>query len=532
MSNLRNTENGRNACLAAQRHLLEKRLSRFFERNLVIDYDRWSAGTQEFDIGTMLAAQGELNSAHDAEILELYSLLGTVGGLPETIADINVYVNANTGSDATGTGSAARPYASLWFIETLPRRIEHNVRVILQSDVVTTYPLHFDFEIGNGTFALMGQGPATVIETGLTVNATTPTNGTAGLVVNTTAVWSADRELTFLRAIDGVEANRVSPVHQSDHTASQLVINRIPLNGLANPDEIEFIAPSLELTCPSITFTCRSPRAYDLEDSRGARVALVNINVNIQGVVNDTNECLYIENSGAMLMSFVRFVGDITSGRINSDINTVNFVDTDLETYANCGILNLNNDTTPLSFVPDCGGFIWNDAIGGNQPLICGSSSRVWSFCCRVLVGLLDTTQIRYCSVGYISGKNGVFYIGTVMAYGRISAGLGAGFEFTCCRVEMDSVDVITADNVVTILSATDISVKSANRNPGLGTVSGYGIYFFGIGRCQLNDAGTNFDGATNDIYFATVAGGAAAAHPAAYLEANDTQGTQVKRLA
>ena len=113
MSDLLNTSEGRNVIIEAQRFLLKRRLARFFKRNLAIDFEQYEKGLGEFDLSTLL---GQLNVAWDDELRDLYRLLGTVGGLTESIAETEINVNPATGSDITGTGSADRPYASLWFI--------------------------------------------------------------------------------------------------------------------------------------------------------------------------------------------------------------------------------------------------------------------------------------------------------------------------------------------------------------------------------------------------------------------------------
>jgi len=169
MSNLLATEEGRAALFEARNYLLRRRLSRFFKRNLVIDYDRWSHGSAEFDLSTLL---GQLNPAHDDEILDLYRLLGTFGGLETSLGDVSIYVDADNGDDQTGTGSSDRPMASLWFVPYLPRKINHFYRIILMSDIdmsgVNGQYLDFDQNIGSGgCLTLAGYGPEEEVLNGL-----------------------------------------------------------------------------------------------------------------------------------------------------------------------------------------------------------------------------------------------------------------------------------------------------------------------------------------------------------------------------
>lgn len=531
MSNLRTTENGRNACLVAQRHILERRISRFFERNVVIDFAAWQAGTQEFDINTMLSAQGEFNELNDDEILDLYSLLGTIGGLPETIADINVYVDPTTGSDETGTGSATRPYASLWFLSYLPKVINHDVRIILKNDLTTTDDLVFDFQIGTGTFSIMGDGAYTIIENGITTAAVTPTNGTSQHIVNTVGPWAANHENTWFLATAGAEVNRASPVFQSDNAASVFTVLRIPLNGLGAADTGAFIRPTITLTCPSITFRCKEAESYDLNDSRGCRIAMVNLLIYIENGGDNVYNAAVIDNDGPMLMSFTKIYGDIGTGHFSSDINTLNAVDTDLDTYANSGLLNLNSDTNPLSFVPDCAGFIWDDATSGTAGMMADDGAIIWNFSSRRAIELKFSAEIAYGGAGYVIMESGAFTINTFATYGLIAAGLGGAFQVNDSLANIDSVDCVWSDNIIVVNNGS-VNATQVCANVGMGTVSGYGIYFYGIGRVQINDAGTFLTGVTNDILFATVNPAVASAHPAAYLDVNDTQGTQVKRLA
>lgn len=204
MSNLLTTEEGRNALIEAQKYLLRRRLSRFFKRNLVVNFNQYLAGGQ-FNIQGLL---GQLNQINDPEIIELYRLLGIVGGLETTIAPMTFYVQ-NTGSDITGDGSITNPYASLWFLNHLPRKIAHPIIVYIQSDITdnNSYCLDQTITTNQGAIHIAGTGPYTVLDTNLIV----AVQNYQARYVLTTGLSLVDSYNSFVRFRNGPLANFVLP---------------------------------------------------------------------------------------------------------------------------------------------------------------------------------------------------------------------------------------------------------------------------------------------------------------------------------
>lgn len=529
MSNLLNTDNGRLAVITAQRFLLQRRLSRFFRRNLVIDWDRWRRGVSEFDLETLL---GQLNQQHDTEILELLQLLGVVGGLEFTFQDMNIYVNATTGSDVDGTGSVDRPFASLWFIKTLPRTILHNVRIILQTSIVETDGLCFQFNIqGDGTFSFIGQGNATVLETGLEISAVNNTFAVTGLYIEPTAVYSADRRLTFLRMTSGLEATNCVPVFMDDHTVPEILTPRIPISTAAATDNFEFILPSITLTVPFMTFKCSMPENASTTNHRNIRVCIANMQIQI---ANDYSENpILIDNSGPMLISFVRILENTTGLQhtitAKSDINNGNAYDVDLETYIDGDVGNINNDLS--GFVPSCAGLIIFSDIS-SEPIYARKEANVYCVTSRHPIQMHNAATLQYGAFRWIELEYGSLFVNTILTDGHVVSGQAAAVECNICTAKIENVDVIDSDNCVTIFGISEIAIENIRRNVLLGAVSGYGIYFAAPGRVELDDAGTGTSGTTGEIAWGTLSPLGTSALPGAYLSQNDGQQSLVKRLA
>lgn len=138
---------GREAIREGIIHLAKRRLSRRWKRAFVVAFEAWRiSGT--FDRSVLIDA---MNDAHDDEVRDLYRLLASVGALPVTIGDLEYNVNQDTGSDITGDGSAAAPYATMWFLDYLPATIRYHVRILIHSD-------HSEYNINTSRFVFEQDG--------------------------------------------------------------------------------------------------------------------------------------------------------------------------------------------------------------------------------------------------------------------------------------------------------------------------------------------------------------------------------------
>ena len=278
MSNLLNDSEGRSLIIEAQRHLLRRRLSRFFKRNLVIDYEQWSTGAGEFDLATLL---GSLNVAEDDELRDLYRLLGSIGGLTESLSSVQVWVDPATGSDITGTGSSSNPYASLWFLSLLPRRIAHPYYILIQGDVdLDRLDLDFTFAGEHGSVNIIGVGEYTEVSPGGTTTAVATLNTTWQEWDLNTAPSAAIRQ-SFLHIDDGTlpaKNHYASPVNRIDVANSRIWTRAHPWFGIAPGLDYHYIRPTNTLTVRSVNINCSGAQDCKTNtDCEGSRVNFVNL---------------------------------------------------------------------------------------------------------------------------------------------------------------------------------------------------------------------------------------------------------------
>lgn len=314
MSNLLNTETGRAALYEARNFLLRKRLSRFFKRNLVIDYDRWSHGSAEFDLSTLL---GQLNPAHDDEILDLYRLLGTFGGLETSLGDVSIYVDADNGNDQTGTGSSDRPMASLWFVPYLPRKINHFYRIILMSDVDMSGDngeyLDFDQNIGaGGCLTLAGYGPEEHILSGLDATVTTWTswNSVAFYLGLTPAATSAVVGKFIQNTTPGVYLGATVPAFYYTGIANGELLCLSSLSVIAN-DTTRYVQPARLLKVRGLNIRCQCYNdSQETVEDIGARFGILNLRVEVEQGTETNRGSIVVDVDGQVFMSFVMLSPD------------------------------------------------------------------------------------------------------------------------------------------------------------------------------------------------------------------------------
>lgn len=385
MSNLLNTVQGRNAVLAAQKWLLERRLSRFFKRNLVIDFNRSQLGLSEFDLSTLL---GQLNVAHDDELLAIYNQLGIIGGLATSIAEADIYVDPTNGDDITGTGSSDRPYASLWFMSNLPRRINHIYRILIYGDIDMQYEeLLIDMTFGEqGSLSFIGVGPAVPVLTG-TEGAVTAVNAsqTALMQITVDTPPNLNSVLYFLEMTSGPNVGYAVPVCRVDPATLDIYTRYSPISLIAPGNTYRFVEPDHFLTVGSLKIIARgSSDGYDFVDTNG-RVNFANLNVvlsDTSGTGNRKDVCVI--NAGVQTtFSFCTLRGLSRTGedqqwiKIFSDVNyTRPFDHAGIAGLCQSGIANLLN---------------WS-----------GAATKQGAGC---LVRLIDDTPLVNWQVLYSAGK-------------------------------------------------------------------------------------------------------------------------------
>lgn len=330
MSNLLNDNEGRNVVLVAQKELLERRIARFFERNLVVDYEQWSNGG-EFDLATLL---GDLNVAWDDELRDLYRLLGHVGGLNESVQDETIYVNSTTGSDTEGTGSAAEPYASLWFLSNLPNVIGHDYRVLITGDIDMEDTIDIDVSfVGEGCLSIIGVGAAVDPYSGIfngTISAEFPWNNTTHALDLSNPPVGTTVNRYFFRSTSGGDLNRVAPV--TKYTGTIIHCRLDPTINVAVADNYSFCIPAYTINCYGLNLNANDggncPRLGSAVSSvMSSRINFVNLNIRIDENRDNCSRNIY--TSGApMGFWFCRLlVADFNNDELvvfTNDINMYN----------------------------------------------------------------------------------------------------------------------------------------------------------------------------------------------------------------
>lgn len=490
MSDLLNTEEGRNALLLAQRYQLEHRLSRFFHRTVVIDFDRYEAGSQEFDLATTL---GNLNKAHDNEILEIYRLLASIGGLSTTLADMTIYVNETTGSDVTGTGSAARPFASLWFVENLPRRINHKVRVVLMSDVDDgTRNIWLDFSFGaGGSFAIIGSGAPTVLQTN-TVGAIGTLGGGGGSWIACVNPWLVDDGFLFSK-------NYAVPLHKIDTISGPANVtcqsHPFSIAGVTNGDPISMIAPSRTLRIHSLGGQCIGQNSVEF-----SQVGIFNLNITFtpSGGMYADNRCSNLKWNHRVnsTLSFVRFnapwmIGGFVPANTIQDhkVNTYGFIDqTQVLTLANTGITNLDNLLNPFMGPTICGAKFLSgfDYRVGMYIRDCEISSL--DFHC--VVEAWGCFRYAYGNVGTMRTKNAKGELENCITSGYVSPGApftAGGVEMYNSSMRLSLCSTLISDNCICLVGGGNtVKIEMCGSDVGYSDINNAGLWVSGYNHIEL----------------------------------------------
>jgi hypothetical protein len=526
MSNLLNTEEGREALIVAQRFQLERRLARFFHRTIVIDYTRYKEGLSEFDLGTML---GALNPAHDTEITDIFRLLGAVGGLSASIADMTYYVSA-LGSDITGTGSAARPFQTLWFIQNLPKRLNHKYRVVLTTNISEpTRDLTLDFTFGgNGSFAIIGTGdPLSLHSDTVDVAGVVALQGNGGLLVTSVGVFQPTDIQYFIRFTSGVATNVAAPLHYAHLASGVTNAFQFIASAPAAGDTFDICHPRYTLTLKSLNSFCKGNAPMSSFGDRASQLAIVNLQINFPaagGPFDATLKKFVWNNDCDSTISFVRFMDNWASHYntiYGGNINLHDLLDDQVVTLAASGLMNLDGTTGP--HIPVICGFMLNGGIGNQNLWV--RDCNISAMDCHTIVVIPGRSEFHNCGFGILRGRSANFICDYSLLDGVHNAGNdnGGGFELYESHCQAEQCTVIESDNLVTMYYGSNMTVIQVGSDPAISNITNCGCWAEGAAVIQafyndpiMTPVSAGMTGALGDLMGVTAGAPAIVAWPAA----------------
>ena len=304
---------GREAIREGIIHLAKRRLSRRWKRAFVVAFEAWRiSGT--FDRSVLIDA---MNDAHDDEVRDLYRLLASVGALPVTIGDLEYNVNQDTGSDITGDGSAAAPYATMWFLDYLPQTIRHHVRILIHSD-------HSEYNINTSRFTFEKEGFLSF------VGVSAPEVLSSGHIVSAVMQYYNAVQFTAPVALEEALAGgwwlQEMTAGAFQYWAHPILTNKADIiyypvgDGTAltpNPgDSMRIIRPALELTIENVILG-HSASADRQGGAYGASTRVTFCNLRIDVTSGQTDGCLF-DSPTAFTFCTLASNGNIRwQGRIN-----------------------------------------------------------------------------------------------------------------------------------------------------------------------------------------------------------------------
>jgi len=388
MSNLLNTSAGRSIMRQATIDNIRDRMRRWFKRHTTIAFEDWRIDG-EFELATVIDS---LNVAHDPEIYALNDLLNFLLAGDSTVADRTFYVSP-TGSDVTGLGTVARPFRTMDFLEySLPKKIEHEIRVILGAGTYNSFPdilLKETIVKGGGRIVIDASGNTyPIVESGFTINVAAgvgaPGPDGASLATDIQAVgvpaWTANEHSgNFLHFLDGNCAGQVFPIF-----ANTIDTLRIGADwyGAGAGDTFNIVrCPALfDLAKKTIIQGCSSLLNISAETLLGLQDSPVGAYLLICGCefryANDISMAVSIEHIN-MFMSFVKITStwdsDLSSIALNALNVDVNFNLLDASLFANPAL----TDWYVASWYVSTQNSTITDACWGTYLTNCGFSNLV-----------------------------------------------------------------------------------------------------------------------------------------------------------
>jgi hypothetical protein len=513
--------------------LAKRRMSRRFHRSFYRAFDSWKT-TGAFSLETL---ENSLNSVDVQEIENLNTLLVQLG-----CSDIGVFnggvihVNPVTGSDETGDGSDARPFASLGFLSSpfFPKYIDHDIRILIEGSV-TADELCLDQTIGpNGSFSFVGVGTPVVVTTSQGAG---PFALTGAIPYNTPiAAWEFNVAEVFgvnelygkwIRFTTGDCAGQCMPIHQN--TASG-IFTRGGWNGTpAVADEFVVVDIASTIACPRWDIRVNGP-TYGNDTTPLSRFNMFNLNIDMRSATYQW-ENFRIKNTTESQISLCRIItdnGQFSAIRLESNLNIRPAADVGAAVLASSGVTNLDKPTTATN----AGLMAYRDEF---PPFSNGFSE----------VLIYGTPRISSVDAGGRIGVYGPFQELTYVATGLLRIDdAGSGTVSLCFLTPTGSgSDAIVIRKAATLLIEENYFASPGNdmfnifsgdiqigENTYAVGYTGHGIRFEQFNaRVATRVSPAALTGATGDIYFAGGVG--TTAHPAADAVATDGLGNTISYI-
>lgn len=395
MSNLLNDDEGRSLLTYAQWWLLERRMARFFKTHLVTDVDRWSHGTQEFDLGVML---GELNVANDDGLRDLYRLLGYHGGLRESISDLTFTVDSVNGSDITGTGSADRPFASLWFLKFLPKRINHKYRILIVEDLdESSNRIDIKCDFGpNGCLSFVGVGAEEILAGASGSINGAPINQRDALWEATVAIGVpiAEHEKYYIQNTNAGsdDYHFCTPIVKQSTGNLKYWFRIDSMEHISDGDTYNIIRPSRVLKIDTMSITSKSDNTWKTHETQATyaegHVVFCNLRIEVgESTANNKEKKFIVDGDVQIVFGFVDFKTFWSGYRTiifkDTDVNQTTPVDDGLQALTQTTVENMFpiDIVSPLLYKPNsCGFHLWMDPNPVNQYFVQFINSNIACF--------------------------------------------------------------------------------------------------------------------------------------------------------
>lgn len=512
-----------------------RRMSRNLVRSFYIAFHEWQQSGY-FNKTTLL---NDLNELTQDELVDLNTLLGELGCYESTQEVMTIYVDPTNGSDVSGDGSATYPYASLSFLDTFPREIDHNVRVMLLSDLdMGVDPLNLNFTVGpNGCFSLIGRAAPTTVTTSagagpftvtaVTSRGTAPTSDYAH-ELTFADTWGVDELYgKWLRFESGTNQGEVFQIHTN-------AANMITIRGgcLANPqigDTVSIIEPTITLNCQRINLEMTGPENNYKNTYDSSRLNIMNLNIDMTGTYTESDHFV-LKSSIQSQISFVTLITDndmpdavVLKSRLNqypsSDVDiatytltTISNIDAIDVTVSACGILMYNSDFLP----PD---LTFNSlVIDGPDIVRCIDT--------RGLVRIMGNVRdLNLCAFGLVIG-----YRSPACGFSRNIVNAEASSHsislIHCGYWGISSVHFPSSGLNLFNLQGIILSLNLVNITFGVGVLyTGFGFQYSLAGLSQVVvNSSTGGIASTNAIHFAGGVG--TTAFPGPNLQATDALGS------